>query len=414
MSRLSEPVRLPISGVVLKNRLVKAALAESLSKNSQPNTNFESAYAQWGTGGWGAILTGNVMIDARYKGDAGDLAIESDPTQRPIDLWKAYANAIQKEGSPGIVQLNHPGRQSPLGAGSRGLWDKNIAPSAVGLNIGENLVARMASGLVFGTPREMTVQDIDDVKRRFVEAAQFVAEVGFKGIELHAAHGYLLAQFLSPRSNLRTDGYGGSTAKRARIVVEILREIREAVPKGFVVAIKLNSADHQRGAKLDEVMEQIALIVEAGVDFVEISGGSYEDPQMMQAKGGAPKSSAREAFFLDFAHEIRSKFPSVVLMLTGGFRSRTGMESALAENACDIIGLGRPAAINPHFPQDVLLNKTVSEGQATMQLDPVPMDWLMSWVPIKVLGAGQETMYYAGQIHRIAKGLATFAPQARL
>jgi 2,4-dienoyl-CoA reductase-like NADH-dependent reductase (Old Yellow Enzyme family) len=113
---------------------------------------------------------------------------------------------------------------------------------------------------------------------------------------------------------------------------------------------------------------------------------------MMQAKTGAPKSSAREAFFLDFAHEIRAKFPSTILMLTGGFRSRTGMESALAENACDIIGLGRPAAINPHFPQDVLLNKSVSDGQASMQLEPVPMNWLMSWVPIKILGAGQETV----------------------
>lgn len=220
------------------------------------------------------------MIDARYKGDAGDVAVESDPSHRPIDLWKAYANAIQKEGTPGFVQLNHPGRQSPLGAGTRGVWEKSIAPSAVGLNIGENLFARMASGLVFGTPREMTMGDIVDVKRRFVDAARFVSDVGFKGVELHAAHGYLLAQFLSPRSNLREDGYGGSAAKRARIVVEILREIREAVPEGFVVAIKLNSADHQRGAKLDEVMEQIALIVEAGVDFIEISGGSYEDPQV--------------------------------------------------------------------------------------------------------------------------------------
>lgn len=251
-----------------------------MSKNSQPNSNFESAYSQWGTGGWGGILTGNVMIDARYKGDAGDLAIESEPSQRPVELWKAYANAIQKEGTPAFVQLNHPGRQSPLGAGSRGFWDKSIAPSAVGLNIGGNLVARMASGLLFGTPREMSIEDIVDVKRRFVEAARFVAEVGFQGVELHAAHGYLLAQFLSPRSNLRTDGYGGTAAKRARIVVEILKEIREAVPKGFTVAIKLNSADHQRGAKLDEVMEQIALIVEAGVDFIEISGGSYEDPQV--------------------------------------------------------------------------------------------------------------------------------------
>lgn len=251
-----------------------------MSRNSQPNAKFEAAYSQWGTGGWGGILTGNVMIDERYKGDAGDLAIETDDAKRPVELWKAYASAIQKEGTPAFVQLNHPGRQSPLGAGTRGFWDKTMAPSAIGLNIGENLIARMASGLLFGTPKEMSISDIDDVKRRFAEAAKFIAEVGFSGIELHAAHGYLLAQFLSPRSNIRTDDYGGSAQNRARIVVEIIKEIRAVVPKSFSVAIKLNSVDHQRGAKLDDAMKQIALINEAGVDFIEISGGSYEDPQV--------------------------------------------------------------------------------------------------------------------------------------
>jgi 2,4-dienoyl-CoA reductase-like NADH-dependent reductase (Old Yellow Enzyme family) len=251
-----------------------------MSKNSQPNANFEKAYAAWGAGGWGGILTGNVMVDERYKGAAGDLAIESDASKRHVEQWKAYATATQKEGTPAFVQLNHPGRQSPLGAGSRGFWDKNLAPSAIGLNIGDNFLARITSGLLFGTPKEMTISDIDDVKRRFAEAAKFCAEVGFAGIELHAAHGYLLAQFLSPRSNMRTDDYGGNPAKRARLVVEIIKAIRSAVPKGFTVGIKLNSADHQRGAKLDDVLAQIGLIVQTGVDFIEISGGSYEDPQV--------------------------------------------------------------------------------------------------------------------------------------
>jgi 2,4-dienoyl-CoA reductase-like NADH-dependent reductase (Old Yellow Enzyme family) len=220
------------------------------------------------------------MIDERYKGDPGDLAIESEASKRPVEKWTAYAAAVQKEGTPALVQLNHPGRQSPLGAGTKGFWDKSLAPSAIGLNMGENLIARMASGLLFGTPKEMTIGDINDVVRRFAEAAKFCAEVGFAGIELHAAHGYLLAQFLSPRSNTRTDGYGGTPANRARIVVEVIKEVRSVVPKGFTVGIKLNSADHQRGVRLDDVMEQIALINEAGVDFIEISGGTYEDPQV--------------------------------------------------------------------------------------------------------------------------------------
>lgn len=182
------------------------------------------------------------------------------------------------EGTPTIVQINHPGRQSPLGSGNRGVFAKNLAPSAVPLNFGPGVLPKLITSLVFGTPKEMTQADIDDVIKRFGETARLSAEAGFAGAEIHAAHGYLLAQFLSEKSNLRTDAYGGTPAKRAQIILEVVKAMREATPKGFCVGIKLNSADHQSPQEFSAAREQIKLIAAAGVDFIEISGGSYEDP----------------------------------------------------------------------------------------------------------------------------------------
>jgi 2,4-dienoyl-CoA reductase-like NADH-dependent reductase (Old Yellow Enzyme family) len=220
------------------------------------------------------------MVDERYCGSPGDLTVETDTSERPQEKWKRYAEACQKDGTPAIVQINHPGRQSPAMCGRRGFWEKTIAPSAIALNLGDNLVAKAARLFLFGTPREMTTSDIRSTIQRFTEAAQFSAEAGFSGVELHGAHGYLIAQFLSSKSNQRSDEYGGSPANRARFAVETIKAIRAVVPKKFSVGIKLNSADHQHANSLEETLEQIEHIVDAGIDFIEISGGTYEDAQV--------------------------------------------------------------------------------------------------------------------------------------
>lgn len=178
------------------------------------------------------------------------------------------------------MQINHPGKQSPLGSGRKGFWAKNPSPSAVPLKMGESLLAKAITSLLFGTPREMSVEEIEETVRQFVYVAKLAAKTGFDGVEIHAAHGYLLAQFLSPRSNRRTDAYGGSPAKRAKVIVDIITAVRKEVPEGFCVGIKLNSVDHQEETALRECLEQLKCIVDAGVDFLEISGGTYEDPQV--------------------------------------------------------------------------------------------------------------------------------------
>ena len=192
--------------------------------------------------------------------------------------WKAWAHACTSEGTPAIVQINHPGRQSPIGAGNRSLLAQNIAPSAIPMNFGPGVLPCLLNSVIFGTPKEMTVPDIQDVVERFAESARLSAEAGFSGVQIHAAHGYLLAQFLSEKSNNRNDAYGGSPEARAKIVVDIIHAIQAAVPRGFCVGIKLNSTDHQSIQALDACKKQLRLITSAGVDFIEISGGTYEDP----------------------------------------------------------------------------------------------------------------------------------------
>jgi 2,4-dienoyl-CoA reductase-like NADH-dependent reductase (Old Yellow Enzyme family) len=155
---------------------------------------------------------------------------------------------------------------------------RQAVPSAIPLRLGKGLFATMISKILFGTPRAMTVQEIHDVQNRFVETAVLASEAGFDGIELHGAHGYLLPQFLTAKTNQRVDGYGGTARARAKIVVDIIEAIRDAVPKSFTVGIKFNSVDHQSSIALEECLEQLQLIIKAGIDFLEVSGGSYEEP----------------------------------------------------------------------------------------------------------------------------------------
>jgi 2,4-dienoyl-CoA reductase-like NADH-dependent reductase (Old Yellow Enzyme family) len=276
---------------------------------------------------------------------------------------------------------------------------------------------------MFGTPREMTRAEVDEAIQQFINGAKQAHLAGFKGIELHGAHGYLIAQFLSPKTNLRTDEFGGTPAKRAEMVLRIIKGIRAATSPQFCVGIKMNSVDvsEQGNGGLEAGLEQMGLVIDAGVDFIEISGGSYENPSMLQVDPIAPaigtttpavpartpkaSTMAREAFFLDFAKTVRERHPQIPLMVTGGFRSRAGMEAALESGACDIIGIGRPAAVVPKLPKLVLLNKEVSDADAKLQLRRVEMGWLMSKIPIKALGAGAEGNHYGKQIRRMAKGL---------
>ncbi|RKU48211.1 hypothetical protein DL546_002095 [Coniochaeta pulveracea] len=407
MEHIAQPLTLPC-GLTLPNRMVKAAMAENLADaNMLPTPPLYQAYAGWAEGGWGMVLTGNVQVDARYLGAPRDLSLNkaSVSDAQLLASWKEWAKSFAGHNAPTVMQINHPGRQSPAGAGTKGFFEKNLAPSAVPLKLGDGWIQAVMSRLVFGVPKEMTVEEIQTVVRQFADCAKLAAEAGFHGVQIHGAHGYLLAQFLSASSNLRTDAYGGSPRNRARIVVEIIKACREATPKGFCVGIKLNSVDHQSASAMKDCIEQLEEIRAAGVDFLEVSGGSYEDPSMFlgtedseKVKPTSVRTQAREAFFLEFTRAIRDKFTDVPLCVTGGFRTRQGMEAALAEGACEMVGVGRPAVLNPSLPKSVILNKAVKDEDAKLYARKIAAPWWLQKMGGKAVGAGAESSWYSKQI----------------
>ena len=224
--------------------------------------------------------TGNVFVDPAYTGLPREVSIPPEPSDEAREALAAWAKTCSSGGATAFVQLNHAGRQSQAGAGTRSIFAKTIAPSPVPLDLGPGILPDIARRLIFGTPREMTSADIELVVSQFAHSADVAAEAGFHGVVLHGAHGYLLAQFLSRKTNLRHDEWGGSAERRVRIVVEVIKRVRETTPEGFALGIKLNSADHHNVQDMEETLTQVKAIVEAGDDFIEISGGSWEDPKV--------------------------------------------------------------------------------------------------------------------------------------
>jgi 2,4-dienoyl-CoA reductase-like NADH-dependent reductase (Old Yellow Enzyme family) len=241
------------------------------------------------------------------------------------------------------MQINHPGRQMPAALGQ-----ETLAPSAVAMEMG-------ALSKQFPVPREMTAADIAEVERRFVATALLAERAGFTGVEVHAAHGYLLSQFLSPLTNRRQDHWGGSLENRARLLLDIVRAIRSAVAPGFAVAVKLNSADFQRGGfSPEDAQAVVRMLGGLGVDLVELSGGSYEAPAMMGSVRDE-RTLAREAYFLDFARDIAG-VATMPLMVTGGIRRREVAEEVVASGIA-MAGIATALAIEPALPRNWRLGR---------------------------------------------------------
>jgi 2,4-dienoyl-CoA reductase-like NADH-dependent reductase (Old Yellow Enzyme family) len=377
---LARPLTLP-NGTVLRNRLAKAAMSETLGTyDNRPTPALLALYQRWAASGLGLIVTGNVMVDRRALGEPGNVAIEDESDLALLTQW---AQAATSRGAAIWAQLNHPGKQS-----TKGLNAYNIAPSAVPFR--EDMAA------FFETPREATQEEIEDVIRRFGRSAAVCRQAGFSGVEIHGAHGYLVSQFLSPRHNLREDEWGGTPEKRRRFVLAVYAEVRRQVGPGFPVGIKLNSADFQRGGFTEEEsLDTIRTLAEAGIDLIEISGGTYEAPAMSGANH-EPKSgstASREAYFLSFAEKVRAAV-DVPLMVTGGFRSAAGMEGALASGALDIVGLARLLAIDPDAPAALLQGRDSPQKVRAIQTGLKAVDRI----------GIMEVLWYTRQLKRIAKG----------
>jgi 2,4-dienoyl-CoA reductase-like NADH-dependent reductase (Old Yellow Enzyme family) len=382
-SLINQPLVLP-NGAMLRNRLAKAAMSETLGTyDNRPTKALVSLYRRWASSGIGLIITGNVMIDRRALGEPGNVAIE-DETDLP--MLSDWARAATNQGAAIWAQLNHPGKQS-----TKGLNEYNIAPSAVPF--------RQDMAALFETPREATPLQIQDIVERFGRSAFICKKAGFSGVQIHGAHGYLVNQFLSPHHNRRTDEWGGSTLNRRRFLMAVYAEIRRNVGPDFPVGIKLNSAEFQRGGFTEEEsLATIHALADAGIDLIEISGGTYEEPAMngRSREHLKPSAVSREAYFIEFAEKVRVAV-KVPLMVTGGFRSRAGMEAALQSDAVDMIGLARLLAIDPDAPAALLNGRDSPHEVRPISTGIKAVDRM----------GVMEVLWYTRQLQRLAKGKAS-------
>lgn len=367
------------NGSSIPNRIAKAAMEENMADaDHAPSKELLRLYRAWAEGGAGLLITGNVMVDSRAMTGPGGVVLED---AKHLDRFTRWAQVGRSKGAQFWLQINHPGRQMPANLGQP-TW----APSAVPMNLG-NMSKH------FNTPQAMTQEVIEDVIRRFARTAQLGEQAGFTGVEIHAAHGYLLSQFLSPLSNQRTDAWGGPLENRARLLFEIVKAVRAVVSPGFAVAVKLNSADFQRGGfSVDDAHQVVKMLNELAVDLVELSGGSYEAPAMQgEARDG--RTLAREAYFAEFARELRAvaKMP---VMVTGGIRRRP-VADQVVKSGVDMVGIGTALAIDPNLPRDWRAGKDSAPALLPISWKNKPLASLANMAAVKFqlrkLGRGKAT-----------------------
>ena len=397
-SLLAQPLTLPC-GATVANRLSKAAMTEGLATaDGVPTVELNRLYGIWSDGGAGILLSGNIQVDRDHLERPGNVVIDREPDAAMRAALASWAQAATRNGNHFWAQISHAGRQT-----QKIVNKAPKAPSAVKLGL---------PGGQFGQPVAMTEEEIVEVIRRFGLCAAAVKEAGFTGVQVHAAHGYLLSQFLSPRSNQRTDQYGGTLTNRARALLDAVAAVRKAVGAKFPVSVKLNSADFQKGGfAFEDSLKVVQWLEQAGVDLIEISGGTYEQPKLLGLQGMeeeeqqqvAKSTQLREAYFVDFAKAMQDKV-NVPLMVTGGFRQRLVMEQALQTGSADIIGLGRPLCVMTDAPKQLFEGlDELPRYEESLSLLP---NWLAFLTNIKLVRAmaGFALQYwYYGQIDAIGR-----------
>ena len=373
---LFTPITLP-NGTTIKNRFFKSAMSEGMgTREFQPKKNIATLYKRWAEGGTGLIITGNIMVDPKRTAEPGNIVFDKNSN---MEILKNWANQGQQHGAKVMVQLNHPGKQAP-----KTVSKQTVAPSAVPLGNGLNKL--------FSTPRALTTSEVEELVQKFVTSAKVAKEAGFSGVQIHAAHGYLISQFLSPHDNRRTDKYGGSLENRMRFLKEIYLGMREELGKDFTIGIKINSTDFKEdGLTEEDSLKTIIELANLGLDFVEISGGTYERPAMM----GATSKSTNQVFFAEYSKKLKQKI-EIPVVVTGGIRSINAMNTLLNDSTTDFIGIARPLTIDPNIPNKIkqgtyTIVETTRVSTGVKKLD-------------KIFGSLLGIVYYQVLMQNIAKG----------
>ena len=395
MDPLSKPLALPC-GAVLENRIAKGAMTEGLADaNDNATERHATLYGRWSDGGAGMLLTGNVMVDRRYLERPGNVAIDANGGEDALRRWSA---AGTRAGNHLWMQISHPGRQCTRMSSSH-----PVSPSAEKLSGMMGLMAQ---------PRALEVSEIHDAIGRFAHVARTAKETGFTGVQIHSAHGYLASQFLSPRANRRTDEWGGSLENRARFALEVYKAVREAVGSDFPVAAKLNSADFQKGGFSKEESVQVARwLAELGLDLIEISGGTYEQMALFGDKGESSERQAestrrREAYFLEYARDMRDAVDGMPLMVTGGFRTPDLMREVVASGEVDVVGIARPFCVETNLANAILggSRDALPTPEKSLRLGPGLLGRASSVRTVRTLNGQAEVAWFYRQIVELSEG----------
>ena len=399
MTILKDKLTLPC-GAQIKNRICKAAMTERIAfSDNYTNQRHLNLYKKWAEGDIGILLTGNVQVDKKHLEGPANVCIEEETYIEQLPLLRKWAEEGTKDNTHLWMQISHAGRQTPGEINS-----SPKAPSSVQLKI---------PGRNYGIPSALTTEEIQEIIKKFTFVAKIARETGFTGIQIHSAHGYLLSEFLSPDINLREDEWGGTVENRSRIHVEIIKNIRREIGEDFPISVKMNSADFQKGGFTPDDSIQVAKIIEAaGVDNIEISGGTYEQPRLLgldnvsinpdRSEIRKESTIAREAYFLEYAEKIKKNI-QIPLMVTGGFRTKQGMESAVKSGACEIVGVGRPLCANPYAIKEMFDGKIeqLPIYEKTLSLGP----WILSpsspFRLIQALNAFGAQAWFYQQIKRM-------------
>ena len=399
---LEQPLTLPC-GAVVRNRMCKAAMTEGLAHpDGTASEELERLYGIWSDGGSGILLSGNIQVDGDHLERPGNVIVDSKLSEEAFSALQRMAAAGTRNGNHLWAQISHAGRQT-----QKIVNPAPKAPSAVRLRLPQSQ---------FGEPVALTAEEIESVIERFVGCGLTCKEAGFTGVQFHSAHGYLLSQFLSPLTNHREDEWGGTLENRARALIAIVTKAREVLGANFPISVKLNSADFQKGGfDFDDSLTVAKWLADAGVDLLEISGGTYEQPRLLNLDGVEPieeqslarSTLAREAYFVDFAKAMREEL-SMPIMVTGGLRRREVMNHVLETGGADMIGLGRPLCVDADGPNRLLNGEDeLARYEDNLSLLPSWLMWLTKFNAVRTINSFATQFWFYEQIANIGRTGAT-------
>lgn len=317
------PLELPC-GVILKNRIIKSAMSDSLGDGrGNPTEGQMRIYERWADGGVAASIIGEVQVSAAFAEKPGNLVLRCDSD---LSAFRALARRGSAQGSQLWLQLGHAGAMAyPPISHAKG-------PSAIDV-----------PGLSCAA---LTLDEVQSLPGEFARTARLAQQLGFGGVQIHAAHGFLLSQFLSPLFNQRHDAYGGSVESRMRLLLEVVDAVRAAVDSSFVVAVKLNSTDQLEGGfESHDALQVIAALDGTGIDLIDISGGTY-----FPGAKSASDSTGSGPYFVEFATRARQRTDKP-LMVTGGFKTRQQVVEAISGRGVDLAGIARALVLDPDLPR---------------------------------------------------------------